>query len=150
MMKTADPLAQHLVLGQTYFPLAYLASPYSPRGEYISVEDGVRIKEERFQQAAQAARWLMENQKDPELNVFSPIIHSHILHLQGMRGDWTFWQKIDTDYLFLSDLLIVLTLPGWKESTGVQAEIKIAKQFDLEVLYLHKLGEGKYKLRKRP
>lgn len=144
--RTGDPLAPQLVLNQTSLTLAYLASPYSPKGIDDAAAQEV-IKAARFIEAAQAAKWLMENQDD--LNVFSPIVHSHVLHLQGMRGDWAFWQKVDTDYIFLSDMLIILTIPGWRESVGVTAEAEIARRFGMEVLYLRKTPTG-YQLRKRP
>jgi len=147
-----DPLAPHLVMGVKNFPLAYLASPYSPVRRGLHVTHFVHctdneVKSMRCDEAVKAAKWLMENHK---LNVFSPIIHSHALHLAGMQGDWGFWQKIDTDFLFVSDMLIVLTIPGWKESTGVQAEIEIAKRFDLDIWYVKISKDGKYQLRKRP
>ncbi|MBU1783170.1 DUF4406 domain-containing protein, partial [Patescibacteria group bacterium] len=33
--------------------------------------------------------------------------------------------------------LYVLKLDGWEESVGVQAEIKMAKELDLEIEYLN-------------
>ncbi len=80
----------------------------------------------------QACKTLMER----GLNVFSPIGHSHPLHEIGMKGDWSFWKRVDTQYLRLSNRMVVLTLPGWEESVGVQAEIKIAKKLKLQVCYM--------------
>lgn len=156
--RTADPLAGHLVLGKLNLTLAYLASPYSPKGTLAAGWTPEGVKDMRFKEAARAAAWLMK--EDPKLNVFSPIVNSHVLHVEGhLGGDWAFWEKIDTDYIYLSDVLIVLCIPGWRESTGVTEEIEIAKRFNMEVLYLLKINPvafgadlistGGYKLSKR-
>jgi hypothetical protein len=104
----------------------YLASPYSHPDE--------EIKNKRAEQAAIAAAELTR----ARALVFSPIVHSHALHrIAGLRGTWDFWQKIDLDYLNHSALLVVLMLPGWKESVGVAAEIEYATRIGLPVDYLN-------------
>jgi hypothetical protein len=37
--------------------------------------------------------------------------------------------------------VFVLTLPGWKESVGVQAEIRLATDVGIPVFYIDELGE---------
>lgn len=107
-------------------PLTYLANPYS--GDTAQ-------KNYRFEMATRAASWLMTN--FPHLNVFSPIVHSHPLHvIGGLRGDWTFWERIDREFLTLSGLVVVLTLDGWEKSVGVTAELKIASDLKLPTVYL--------------
>jgi hypothetical protein len=70
-------------------------------------------------------------------NVFSPITHSHPLHtLAGMQGDWKFWEKIDTEYLECSNSIVIFRLPGWEDSVGVTAEIKIAHRLKLDIYFL--------------
>jgi len=60
----------------------------------------------RYEQATKAAAWLISQH---ELNVFSPITHSHPLHkLGGCKGDWHFWEKIDREYLGASNTLLIL------------------------------------------
>jgi hypothetical protein len=76
-------------------------------------------------------------------NVFSPITHSHPLALCGLKGSWEFWQKIDVEYLILSERVVVLCLDGWKESTGVTAELEIARQLGIEILYMSPLPNAK-------
>lgn len=110
-----------------YRPLTYLACPYSHKSS--------TVRAFRFRAATQAAAWWME--KYPRSNVFSPITHSAPLHdIAGMRGDWSFWKRIDTEYLRVSRRLVVLKIPGWEESVGVQAEIRLAKQMDIPIVYL--------------
>ena len=96
-------------------PLTYLASPYSHPEEVV--------RERRFRMVTDAAAWLIENKG---WNVFSPITHSHPLaDLGGLKGDWEVWKQIDTEYLGVSQRMVVLQLDGWNKSTGVLAEIKI-------------------------
>ena len=106
-------------------PLTYLACPYtSPSGF---------VRAMRYHAVNRAFVHIMEHQG---WNVFSPITHSHPVHELGLAGNWTYWKKVDTDYLKLSKRLVVLTLEGWQESVGVQAEIKIAKRLGIPILYM--------------
>jgi hypothetical protein len=69
-------------------------------------------------------------------NVSSPITHSHPMERFGLDGSWEWWKNIDTEYLHLSQRVIVLCIDGWRESVGVQAEIRIAKDLGLEIQYM--------------
>lgn len=71
-----------------------------------------------------------------KLVVFSPITSSHPLHELGLDGDWNYWKRVDRAYLTVTKRIIVLTLPGWRESVGVQAELKLAKKFKIPVSYM--------------
>lgn len=104
--------------------LWYLACPYSSPDPAIS--------ELRFQQVTWAAAELTR----ADAVVFSPITSSHPLHvIGGMRGDWAFWRRIDYQYIRASQTIVVLTLPGWRDSTGVSAEIRYAKRKGIPVEY---------------
>jgi nucleoside 2-deoxyribosyltransferase len=104
--------------------MIYLASPYSHRD--------VHVREWRFQQACRAAAALLR----AGLTVFSPIAHSHPIAQHGMPMSWEFWSRMDREYLSRCDVLAVLTLPGWRESVGVQAEIALAQELGLPVVYV--------------
>lgn len=106
--------------------LYYLASPYSHKEE--------SMKDYRFDLAARATRYLLE--RFPNVNIFSPIVHSHVLHRIGMQGDWNTWKRIDTNYIEKCDGLVVLMIPGWEQSVGVTAEIEVAKQLGKTIFYL--------------
>jgi hypothetical protein len=59
--------------------------------------------------------------------VYSPISHSHIIAKDhDLPKGWEFWKRIDREFITWSDELWVIKLKGWKESSGVQAEIMIA------------------------
>ena len=114
-------------------PLTYLASPYSYRSASADVVKKVQMH--RFEACTRAAGWLISQFG---WNVFSPITHSHPLHIlaPGLRGDWEFWKKIDTEYLQISSRIVILTIPGWEKSTGVTAEREIASDLGLTVFYV--------------
>jgi Domain of unknown function (DUF1937) len=112
--------------------LTYLAAPYSHKDP--------EVVEARVAHIAKAAARLL---LDTGHNIFSPITHSHPLaSLAEIPGDWEFWRKIDTDWLERCDDVVVLLLPGWRESVGVTAEIKIAKELGLPIRYMHVLMNG--------
>lgn len=68
--------------------------------------------------------------------VFSPISHTHPIAEQGrLRRGWEFWECYDRTMIGCCDDLLVLCLPGWEQSTGVQAEIKIAQEFGIPIDY---------------
>jgi len=119
----------------SYRPLTYLACPYSHKDP--------KVKAERCVFADSATAYLINIKK---WNVFSPITHSHPLSLSGLRGDWEFWQKIDVEYLRLSERVVVLQLPGWDTSVGVTAEVEIAKQMGIPIHYLIPFGDKSFSM----
>lgn len=121
------------------WPFTYLAVPYSHRNK--------DVQQLRFESVTRAAAWLMSNYG---WNVLSPITHSHPLHVLGsVPGDWTFWKQVDTEFLQCSNRIIVFTLPGWRESTGVSEEQVIAEKLGLPKQYLN-LYDGEYRLEYEP
>lgn len=112
--------------------MVYLACPYTPIDAKDQAEEE-QIKEERFRTVSAVAGMLMKE----GVIVFSPITHSHIIaNEHNLPTTWKFWRKQDMEFLKRSQRLVVLQLPGWKESKGVQEEIRAAKQYGLEVEYL--------------
>ena len=95
--------------------VVYLASPDS--------HPDAAVREARFQAACHAAAELM---RAGHL-VFSPVAHSHSIAAWGLPTDWCFWERCDRELLSRCDAVIVLTLDGWEQSRGVQAEIEIAR-----------------------
>lgn len=104
--------------------LYYLASPYSHKNHEIMIE--------RFEAVTKASADLMK------LNIFvySPITHSHPMVKYNLPTDWSFWKEYDELFLMKCDALLVLKLNGWETSTGVSAEIGIAKELNKEIIYL--------------
>jgi nucleoside 2-deoxyribosyltransferase len=102
----------------------YLALPYS--------HPDPRVRIDRFEAANRAAAALMR----AGYCVFSPISHSHPISLYGVPGDWTRWESLDQQMLRQCDEVVVLTLDGWKQSQGLQAELSIAAALNLPVRHL--------------
>jgi nucleoside 2-deoxyribosyltransferase len=104
--------------------MIYLASPYS--------HPDAAVRQHRFEEACRAAAALLR----AGVSVLSPIAHSHPIAKYGMPTSWDYWSRLDREYLAHSDVLAVLTLPGWRESVGVQAEIRLAGELGMPVVYV--------------
>lgn len=100
--------------------LTYLACPYT--------HPDPAVREARFHAANLATSQLsMAGEK-----VFSPISQSHPVALAGgLPTDWEYWADFDTAILEICCRIVVLALPGWQESKGVQAEIAIAERLGI-------------------
>ena len=68
--------------------------------------------------------------------VLSPVVHSAPIAKHGLPTDWSFWERLDRRLLQMCDEVLVLVLSGWRESTGVQAEIRIAGELGKAVRFL--------------
>ena len=105
--------------------LIYLACPYTHKDK--------AVMEERFRCVNKAASKLMAAGR----YIFSPISHTHPIAEAGeLPRGWEFWQGYDTAIISRCTSIYVLMLEGWKESTGVQAEIKPAKEYDIPVVFI--------------
>jgi len=102
----------------------YLASPYS--------HPDAAVRQQRFHDACRATAALLHAGHV----VFSPVVQSHPLVAYGLPGDWAFWERVDREHLERCDDVVVLMLDGWRESVGVQAEIRLATAFGKEVHYV--------------
>lgn len=107
--------------------LVYLATPYS--------DPDPKVRLRRFETVNKVAARLMRD----GVHIFSPISHTHpIAEAGGLPLDWEFWQGYDRAILAACVRMSVLMQPGWKESVGVQAEIKSAKELGIAVEYLER------------
>ena len=99
--------------------MIYLATPY--------FDPDPAVRQWRFEAACKATAQMLR----AGLIVFSPIAHSHPLTRYGLPGDWKFWHRYDRAHLEACSAMAVLTLEGWQESKGVQAEIRIAHELNM-------------------
>ena len=105
--------------------IVYLACPYT--------HEDPAVMEYRFTRVSQVAGELI---KKGDI-VYSAISHSHPIAITGgLPRDWSFWEKYDRAFLSVCRKMVVLMLPGWRESKGIAAEIKIAKEIDIPIEYL--------------
>lgn len=102
----------------------YLGSPYS--------HPEAAVREHRFLLGCTKTSRLMRQ----GYTVFSPIAHSHPVATQlppELLMDHRFWMKQDLPILQFADKLIVLTLPGWQQSRGLNEEMGFAFHNDIEI-----------------
>lgn len=110
--------------------MIYLASPYTHADP--------SVREARFQAVCRKAAEMMRC----GVVVFSPIAHSHAIAKYDLPHEWAFWERFDRVFLERCDEVWVLTLDGWSESRGVQAEIAMAHELGKPVTLVNidKLG----------
>ena len=107
--------------------IIYLAGPYTHPEESV-----------RNQRAEALTRIAAELMQDGHI-IFSPITHGHSVtqHLPPERAcDKAFWMSQCIPMLSVCTKLVVVMLPGWVESTGVQHEIDVATQQGMQILYI--------------
>lgn len=105
--------------------MLYIASPYTHADP--------KITEQRYHETCLFTGALMQ----AGVNCFSPIAHCHeIARMCMLPTDCGFWQKHNEMWLARSTGLIVLMLPGWKESIGIKHELSIAAKLNLPIFYM--------------
>ena len=103
----------------------YLATPYS--------HPDPEVREARFRAVNAVAAQLMREGH----HVYSPISHTHPIALAGdLPKGWDFWEAYDRAFINWAEEVHVLMAEGWKESTGVQAEVGIAAELGKPVRYI--------------
>jgi hypothetical protein len=104
----------------------YLASPYT--------HDDPEIERERFVKACETAGKLIQAGHI----VYCPIAHSHPIKeaTADLPGTWEFWKPIDDFFIGKMEALVILILPGWAQSKGVQGEIMIARPLGKQIGYI--------------
>jgi len=77
--------------------------------------------------------------------VFSPLSHSvPIADHIGNHLSHGFWLKQDLYWLAKCDILVVICLPGWTQSFGVNEEIRKAQLLRIPIYYLKMKGDSTY------
>lgn len=105
--------------------MIYLACPYSHPSRDVRVA--------RFKAANKAACKLILQRE----HVFSPISHTHPIAEAGdLPLGWDYWCAYDRKMLSICNKMIVLMLPGWKESKGVRAEVDLATEMGIPVEFM--------------
>ena len=107
--------------------LYYLASPYSHKSEVVRqlrklVVDAVGSK-------------LVEK----GIHIFGPVTESACYSRMNPKidGAWAYWKDHDLWMLDKCDAMLVLTINGWGQSVGVNAEIEYAKASGKDVIFIH-------------
>ena len=108
--------------------MLYVAAPYS--------HEDPAVREARFDAVCRLTAELIRQGKP----AFSPVAYSHPLCRYGLPLSWDFWQKHDLRFLEMCSEVVVLKLPGWTQSVGVQAEIAAARAMGKPVTFLEPVG----------
>jgi hypothetical protein len=88
--------------------------------------------EDRFDAACRFAGAMMAS---GEL-VFSPIAHTHPIAVRcALPRGWEFWKRYDQAMLAAADKVVVVMMNGWRDSKGIENEIRIAKEMGKPVEY---------------
>lgn len=104
--------------------MMYLASPYSD-------PDPV-IRKTRFLIAAERTA----EKLTAGLIVYSPIVHCHFLVENfNLPPDFDFWKKYNFGILRRASSVCVLQIKGWEESKGVRAEMQLAADLDIPLVF---------------
>ena len=105
--------------------IIYFISPYS--------HSDPKVVEDRVDKTSKmVARLVSEGNV-----VISPIVYGHnLLKFHEMPSDWEFWKIFCQSFLLKSEEIIVFMIDGWENSTGVLAEIELAKELELKITYI--------------
>jgi len=95
---------------------AYITAPFWHRDH--------DIRHLRYSCVTQAAGKLIETGE----SIFSPITHSYMFKLKGNLDKWSHDDMLSFDKAILENAskIYILTLPGWKESKGINMELIFA------------------------
>lgn len=102
----------------------YVAIPYT--------HPSLAMKKYRFEVANLYTAWLFRQ----GVWAFSPIGHSHPLGPYDVGTGWSDWEAFDLHLIDNCKEVHVLMLPGWRESHGVQDEVKYAMAEGVPVRYI--------------
>jgi hypothetical protein len=105
--------------------LIYLAAPYS------NVEDKDELMKKIM---TYSGAYMLENKGS---HIVSPLFNHYSLeHVPELGGTYEFWEAYSAELLGVCRKMIVLTLPGWTKSKGVQSEMMIAKSRSIPVEFV--------------
>ncbi len=69
--------------------------------------------------------------------IFAPIsAWHHIARKYKLPGTFEYWAKFDEEFIKISTKLLIIMLPGWEDSTGVNGEVKLANKYNIPIGYI--------------
>lgn len=106
-------------------PMIYIAAPFTSPDEFVM--------DRRYHQTQ---RYCVEMFHDGYV-VFSPVVHWYYpAKWAGMRGNFAPFKNYCLSMLAKADEMLILMLPGWKDSIGVRAEIDFATEREIVTRYV--------------
>lgn len=61
------------------------------------------------------------------VHVISPLFNHHVLHHRNIPGTWDYWKGFSLNMMSRCDSVLIITIDGWQQSSGVIGEIQMAK-----------------------
>lgn len=120
-------------LGITILKRVYLANSYTPKGE----TDPDMVELVKHRRRALEAYIAGKIKKQFKVCVVPPIaISATMADICSFGHGFDEWAGDDYTHIYSCDEVWVLVSEGWKESYGVQSEIKYAKSIGLPVRYI--------------
>ncbi len=105
--------------------MIYMASPYTKHTE--------DVRDLFFDILCEVTAEMFNRKK----YVFTPIVYAHpVASRHNLPVEWEYWKEYDELFLSICTELWVLMFPGWEESSGVRAEIKIATRLGIPISYI--------------
>jgi hypothetical protein len=105
----------------------YLGVPYS--------DPDPAVKQKRFEQVTDKTGELMQQGHI----VYSPITACHPVAVRcDLPGSWEYWGALDRTFIDWCEEVWILKLDGWEDSTGLKAEVEIAREMGKPVRYIEK------------
>lgn len=114
--------------------MIYLASPYSYKSKIPGLAYLVRLY--RNYMITKIAGALHD--QFPDVAFILPITQSHQVakYMKSNSTAFSAWASRDLEFISRCDAIWVVKMPGWKDSIGVQAEIKFSKKNKIPVKYI--------------
>ena len=92
------------------------------------------MEEKSFKKANEVSYKLMKSGNI----VYSPISHCHpIAQVGGLPTDWDYWKEYCTEFVTWCDTMAVVMMKGWEDSTGLTAELEIARELKKNIMYIN-------------
>lgn len=108
--------------------LSYLAAPYShPNRDVV---------EKRMEKLCKIDAKLMKQ----GIFTISPLLKHFIARHADLPTDYKFWKDYSDTLLCTVDQMIVVKMAEWEESIGVTAEIRMATDLGIPVVYVDEDG----------
>lgn len=104
--------------------MKYLAAPYT--------HEDPAVRERRM---AIFYYWDAKLMREGHFTV-SPLHKTETANREKIPSDWVYWEQYSYELLDKCEELIVLMMPGWVESIGVQGEIAYATKLGLPIRYI--------------
>lgn len=104
--------------------LVYVAAPYS------KIED----KHTLMERIADFSGYYMINHPG-EYAITGLVHHYASIQRPDLGTDYKFWEEFCVGFIKRCDKVLVLMIDGWEKSTGVHAEINLAKRLNIPIEY---------------